>query len=117
MLFALAVSESWQKWRTRGLTADWEVYPSSPWNYALTDAPLAHAEHPISPVPFSRRTPPATVAASVVRAPGWVEAHGGYADPPPQSPLVLADPQPEMVSLIPYGAAKLRVTMMPVTLA
>ena len=114
LLFSLPITESWQKWRNRGLTADWEVYPASPWNYALTDAPLSHAEHPISAVPFSRRTPPVTIAATVVRAPDWVEAHGGYADPPPQSPLVLADAKPETVSLIPYGAAKLRVTVMPV---
>lgn len=114
LLFALPVSENWQKWRTRGLTADWEIYPASPWNYALANAPLAHAEHPVSPVPFSRRAPPITITATVLRAPDWIEAHGGYADPPPQSPVVIADATPETVSLIPYGAAKLRITAMPV---
>ncbi|MGN6374263.1 MAG: beta-L-arabinofuranosidase domain-containing protein, partial [Sphingomonas sp.] len=114
LVFALPVAESWQKWRPRGLTADWEVYPAAAWNYALADAPLGHAEHPVSAVPFSRRTPPATVTATVVRAPDWVEAHGGFADPPPQSPVAIANPARETVTLIPYGAAKLRVTAMPV---
>jgi hypothetical protein len=117
LLFALPIAESWQKWRTRGLTADWEVYPAGPWNYALTDAPLVHAEHPIPSIAFSRRTPPVTVAATMVRVPGWIEAHGGYADPPPPSPVVIAGAEPETISLIPYGAAKLRVTALPVARA
>jgi hypothetical protein len=117
LLFALPIDESWQKWRTRGLTADWEVYPTTAWNYALTNAPLSRAEHPISPVPFSRRAPPVTIAATVIPVPDWVEAHGGYADPPPQSPLALNDAKPQTVSLIPYGAAKLRVTALPVARA
>lgn len=114
LVFAVPVTENWQKWRTRDLTADWEVYPSSPWNYVLTSAALSHAEHPISAVPFSRRTPPVTIAATLVRVPDWVEAHGGYADPPPQGPIVVTDAKPETVTLIPYGAAKLRVTTIPV---
>lgn len=117
LLFALPIAENWQKWRTRGLTADWEVYPASSWNYALAEAPLTLAEHSISSVPFSRRTPPVTVAATLVRVPDWVEARGGYADPPPPSPVALADAKPETVSLIPYGAAKLRVTALPVSRA
>lgn len=113
LLFALPIGENWQKWRNRGLTADWEVYPAGPWNYALTAAPLIPAEHPISSVPFSRRAPPMTVTAKLVRAPDWVEAHGGYADPPPPSPIAITGRETETVSLIPYGAAKLRVTALP----
>jgi len=64
-----------------------------------------------------RRAPPVTVAATLVRLPDWVEAHGGYADPPPPSPVALADAKPETASLIPYGAAKLRVTALPVSRA
>lgn len=114
LVFSVPITENWQKWRSRDLTADWEVYPSSPWNYALTGSPLSHAEHPISAVPFSRRTPPVTVSATLVRAPDWIEARGGYADPPPQGPIAVTDAKPETVTLIPYGAAKLRVTAMPV---
>lgn len=114
LLFALPVAESWQQWRPRGLTSDWEVYPAAPWNYALVEPPRASAEHPISPVPFSRRMPPVTVTARVARLPGWIEAHGGYAEPPPPSPVALPEAQAETVTLIPYGAAKLRVTVLPV---
>jgi hypothetical protein len=117
LVFALPITESWQKWRPRGLTADWEVYPASSWNYAITEAPLNAVEHPVPAVPFSRHAPPVTIAATVMRAADWIEAHGGYADPPPQSPLAIADAKPETVSLIPYGAAKLRVTAMPVVRA
>ena len=35
LIFSLAVTEEWEKLRTRGMTADWAVNPKSPWNYAL----------------------------------------------------------------------------------
>ena len=35
LVFSYGIGESWVKLRDRGMTADWQVYPTSPWNYAL----------------------------------------------------------------------------------
>ena len=43
--------------------------------------------------------------------PEWIEAHGGYAEPPPGGMKGSGDQHP--LTLIPYGAAKLRITAFP----
>ena len=35
LLFSYGIGESWVKLADRGMTADWQVFPSTPWNYAL----------------------------------------------------------------------------------
>ena len=35
LVFSLPIGEDWVKLRSRGMTADWQVFPSSEWNYAL----------------------------------------------------------------------------------
>lgn len=41
LVFSLNVGESWVKLRDRGMTADWQVFPTAPWNYALNVDPAA----------------------------------------------------------------------------
>ena len=35
LVFSYAIGEDWVKLRDRGLTADWQVYPTTQWNFAL----------------------------------------------------------------------------------
>ena len=35
LVFSYGIGESWVKLRDRGMTADWQVYPTTPWNYAV----------------------------------------------------------------------------------
>jgi DUF1680 family protein len=35
LVFAYNLDENWRKLRDRGMTADWQVFPKSRWNYAL----------------------------------------------------------------------------------
>ncbi|MDH7639097.1 beta-L-arabinofuranosidase domain-containing protein [Sphingomonas oryzagri] len=112
LLYVLPIEENWEKWRPRGLTADWQVYPASPWNVGLApDASLHRTERAVSPTPFSRRSPAAVVTTSGQAVPEWIEAHGGYAEPPPRGLTGNGDQRP--LTLIPYGAAKLRITAFP----
>lgn len=116
LLYALPVGERWTKLKQRGLSADWRTEPTSPWNYGLVAATaFRRVERPVSPVPFSRAAPPVAITASAVRVPEW-RAEGAYAAPPPQSPLARSA-EPEVVTLIPYGAAKLRIASFPIVRA
>jgi len=35
LVFSYPIAESWVKLRDRGMTADWQIFPAAPWNYAL----------------------------------------------------------------------------------
>ena len=39
LVFSYGIGEDWLKLRNRGMTADWQVYPTTPWNYAISSVP------------------------------------------------------------------------------
>jgi len=113
LLFSLPIHERWEKLRDHGLTADWEVYPISAWNYGIEEgARFQRIEQPISSIPFSSRSPPVVITTKARPVPTWT-TDTDYASAPPVSPVPLPDGAPEVVTLIPYGAAKLRITSFP----
>src|SRR6266404_3303685 len=113
LLFSLPVHERWEKLRDHGLTADWEVYPISAWNYGIEEgARFQRIEQPISSIPFSSQSPPVVITTKARPVPTWT-TDADYASAPPVSPVPLPDGAPEVVTLIPYGAAKLRITSFP----
>jgi hypothetical protein len=114
LLFALPIGTRWQKLREHALgSADWEAYPTSPWNYGIVEnTPFERRDAPISPVPFSSAQPPVTVVVRAQPLPQWT-AEGSYAAPPPQSPVASKDGATQEITLVPYGAAKLRITSFP----
>jgi uncharacterized protein len=119
LVFALPIQAKWRKIRDRPNLPfdDWEVYPESPWNYALS----IDRNHPERSVSFEDRaagatsffTPGAAVVARVKgrRLPGWGLERGAAARPP-QSP-VSSDQPLEDLTLIPYGSTDLRITEFP----
>jgi hypothetical protein len=93
------------------------VFPSSQWNYALavnekTIAEAPVTERPVGPSPFSLKQAPVTLQVEARGLPPW-RAIDGAADPVPQSPVTSDEPQ-QSITLVPYAAAKLRVTAFPV---
>jgi hypothetical protein len=118
LVYSLRIGESWSKLKQTGPVADWEVYPTSPWNYGLrVDAQNPSSsfqvhEAPLPRQPFNNSAPPVILEAKARRLPQWVIVNDSAA-PPPQSPQTskLAD---EAITLVPYGAARLRVTSFPV---
>jgi hypothetical protein len=115
LVFSLDIGQDWLKLRDRGMTADWQVYPSSEWNYAISGDDVRQievAESEIGSSPFAQKETPVRLRAKGRRLSGW-RAVDGVADPVPASP-VSTDSKEETLTLVPYGAAKLRITAFPV---
>jgi hypothetical protein len=121
LVFSYPIAESWVKLRDRGLTADWQVYPASQWNYALavndsdgagiiTPAPPLE-EAAVGSTPFALKGTPVQLKVKARKLTEW-RAIDGVADPVPQSPIVSDEPA-ETITLVPYAAAKLRITAFP----
>jgi hypothetical protein len=117
LVFSYGIGEDWLKLRDRGMTADWQVYPTTQWNYALSlDAAspshgIVTVEDDVRDRPFSAKGAPVKLQVKGRKVPSW-RAEDGVANPVPQSPVTSDQPE-EKVTLIPYAAAKLRITAFP----
>ena len=96
--------------------ADWEVHPTTAWNYGLVLDPSAAArlvvdEGAVGDVPFAAETPAVTIRVTGRRVPEW-QLEDGSAGTLPAEP----GDQPRArraLRLVPYGSARLRVTAFP----
>jgi len=116
LVFSFPIGEDWVKLRDRGMTADWQVFPSSQWNYALAVDEQAIGnvvvkEAAVGTTPFALKNAPVTLEVEARKVPAW-RAVDGVADPVPQSPVSGEEPK-ERITLVPYAAAKLRITAFP----
>ena len=117
LVFSYGIGEDWLKLRDRGMTADWQVYPTTQWNYALALDPASPShdimtvEADVSAHPFSAKSLPVKLHVKGRKLPDW-RAENGVANPVPQSPVTSDQPE-ETIALIPYAAAKLRITAFP----
>jgi hypothetical protein len=114
---------------------DWEILPKSDWNYGILidkenpERNVSVAVNPIGRYPFADygdmvwsadsgaylkwiQDAPVVIKTHGIKIPGWVIKNNS-ADIPPLSP-VKPDGDPEIITLVPYGCARLRVTEFPV---
>lgn len=123
LVYSLKIGEEWRRIHAdapyRELPhADWEVYPTTPWNYALDideatlDSDLAFSEHPLGDMPFSPDGAPVSATVQGRRLPQWTMENGTAADAP-VGPVESGEPL-ETLTLIPYGCTNLRITEFPV---
>ncbi len=116
-------------------STDWEIYPKSAWNFGILidkgniKRGIKVAENPFGKYPFSdkgdmvwsadssryvsiNQDAPVVITARGIKIPEWILKNNS-ADIPPMSPVKpLGDP--EIITLVPYGCAKLRITEFPV---
>lgn len=117
LVYSLKIDGEWKRLRGKDPYADWEVYPKSPWNYALEidrehpERSVTFEERPVGDRPFSEDD--ALILAKVKgrRLPGWTLEKNAAA-PPPRSPVGSGEPLEDLL-LLPYGCTDLRVTEFP----
>jgi hypothetical protein len=114
---------------------DWEISPKSPWNYGLLIdmrnpmRGIKLEEKEVVGLPFADKgdmiwspdsakyisslgDAPIIIKARGIRIPSWTMKNNS-ADVPPLSPVV-PEGDPEIIELVPYGCARLRITEFPV---
>ncbi len=114
LVFSLPLDGQWSQLKKYAeKSADWQITPDSDWNYAvqLGDCDTKVQEHPVSSVPFDVKNPPVSLSIKAKRDRQWSVVENS-AGPVPNSPVASPDPL-RTLTLVPYGAAKLRITAFP----
>jgi hypothetical protein len=112
---------SWQKGAETTKWPSHEIHPTTPWNYGLVldeqnaakSFTVEQGKWPADNFPFTNESAPITMRVKAKRIPEWTLDRHGLCAVLQDSP-VLSDEPVETVSLIPMGAARLRISAFPV---
>jgi len=116
-----AIGDSaWQKDADPSKWPAFEIYPTTPWNYGLVIDPEADAKNftvkklawPEDNFPFTPEHCPIEIVAKAKPIPEWTLDRYGLCGALQQSPAYSAEPTQD-VTLIPMGAARLRISAFP----
>lgn len=112
------------RWTADADTAAWPaiaIYPESNWNYGLVlsekdgtkDFEVVHKAWPENDFPFTPDGAPIELKATGRQIPSWTLDADGLCGTVPQSPAAV-NTENEPVTLVPMGAARLRISAFPV---
>ena len=130
LVYSLAIGEEWTRVNVdkphRELPhGDFEVRPTTPWNYGLVldpahpEAALRFEEHPVGDRPFSPEGAGTSARVRAQRLPGWRLVNGWAGEISPADTAWAHPATPdgvgpvEEVRLIPYGCTNIRMTEFP----
>jgi hypothetical protein len=120
LTFSLRIGEEWLMYGSNLAWPEWEGYPSTPWNYGLSlDASNPAGSFrvvtnggPVPAYPFSLETAPISLQVKGRRIPEWQMDSLNVVSPLQSSPAYSTQAE-ETVTLVPMGAARLRISAFP----
>lgn len=121
LTFSLRIAEDWQPYGGNAVPwTEWEAYPASPWNYGLeinatnpaASFTVVTNSGPMAAYPFSLQTAPIELLARARKIPAWA-LDNLYAVGQVQPSPVFSTQAEETVTLVPMGAARLRISAFP----
>ncbi|MCB9854516.1 MAG: glycoside hydrolase family 127 protein [Phycisphaerales bacterium] len=129
LTYSLKIGERWERFDdpARQPFADaaqwpaWEVYATTPWNYGLVidERPVESqfdvnvSDKPLPAQPFDVESAPVRIIARGQRIDNWTADRHHLIAQLQASPVRVPQLQPERLTLIPMGCARLRVSMFP----
>lgn len=121
LTYSLRIDERYVRQGGTDAWPAWDIFPDSPWNYGLSlgrsdptrGLQVVQRPWPVDDQPWTTQGAPILIQAKARRIPGWTLDERGLVHEVVESPVKSAAPIEE-ISLIPMGAARLRISAFPV---
>jgi DUF1680 family protein len=118
LTYSLYIKEDYKRHGGTDAWPAWNIFPATPWNYGLAAATpaafkLFKKDWPRDDQPFHAENVPIALQTKARRIPNWTLDSKGAINEVVDQPVKSKEPE-EVITLIPMGAARLRITAFPV---
>ncbi len=121
LTYSLQIKEEYRRHGGTDAWPAWDIFPASPWNYGLVleggrpeaSIKVLQGQWPRDDQPWKAEASPVRLSARAKRIPNWTLDARGAVNEVVQGPIRSAEKE-ERVTLVPMGAARLRISAFPV---